>query len=93
MDVENPLHKDDIPEAKLVCIEVMGLPMEETETETEIETETETEIETETEVVNSRVSCNNIMYNAVSCSCACLACIVCFGGFFIFITGFPFAYY
>jgi hypothetical protein len=81
MDVENPLHKDDIPEAKLVCIEVMGLPMEETETETE------------TEVVNSRVSCNKIMYNAVSCSCACLACIVCFGGFFIFITGFPFAYY
>lgn len=30
MDIENPLHKEDeIPEAKLVCIEVIGQLMQE----------------------------------------------------------------
>jgi len=82
MDVENPLHKDDIPVAKLVCIEVMGQPMEETAIETE----------TETSVVNIHVSCNKFIYNTFSCCCACVVFMVCFGGFIIFRTGFPFAY-
>lgn len=28
MDVENPLHEENIPVAKMVCIEVMGQPVE-----------------------------------------------------------------
>jgi hypothetical protein len=85
MDVENPLHNDDIPVAKLICIEVMGLPMD--------EMVRESETEPETNVVNIQVFCNKIIYNAFSCCCACLIFMVCFGGFFIFITGFPFSYY
>jgi hypothetical protein len=84
MDVENPLHKDDIPEAKLVCIEVMGELVE--------ETEIQIENETNANVVNIQVSCNKFIYNTFSCCCACLVFMVCFGGFIIFITGFPFAY-
>ncbi|NDA89721.1 MAG: hypothetical protein EBY20_02255 [Alphaproteobacteria bacterium] len=86
MDVENPLHEDDIPLAKLVCLEVMGQPMEETELELELE------LEPETSIVNIQVSCNKVIYNVFSCCCTCLVFMVCFGGFFIFITGFPFAY-
>lgn len=84
MDAENPLHEDDIPLAKLVCIEVMGQPID--------ENASEFEIEPVTSVVNIQVSCNKLIYDALSCGCSFLACIVCFGGFFIFITGIPFAY-
>lgn len=76
MDVENPLHEDNIPVAKLVCVEVMGHPVEDSERETD--------------VVNIHVSCNKCIYDACSCFCTFIGCIVCFGGFFIFITGFPF---
>jgi hypothetical protein len=76
MDVENPLHEDNIPVAKLVCIEVMGQPLEESERETN--------------VVNIQVSCNKCIFSTLSFFCAFISCVVCFGGFFIFITGFPF---
>lgn len=81
MDVENPLHNDDIPVAKLVFIEVMGLPME----------ETTREIDTIVIVVENY--CCKYICKTFTYVCSFVGCIVCFGGFFIFITGFPFAYY
>jgi hypothetical protein len=76
MDVENPLHEDNIPVAKLVCIEVMGQPMEDHVRENSI--------------VNIEFFCNKCIYHVCSFFCAFTGCLVCFGGFFIFITGFPF---
>jgi hypothetical protein len=81
MDVENPLHNDDIPVAKLICIEVMGQILEDSERESN------------NVVIVVDNSCRKCIYNVCSCCCACLVFMVCFGGFFIFITGFPFAYY
>uniref|UniRef100_A0A6C0K3I9 Uncharacterized protein n=1 Tax=viral metagenome TaxID=1070528 RepID=A0A6C0K3I9_9ZZZZ len=76
MDVENPLHEDDIPVARLVCIEVIGQPMD--------------CVERETSVVNIQFSCNKCIYRTFRNFCTFIGCIVCFGGFFIFITGFSF---
>ena len=76
MDVENPLHEDNIPVANLVCIEVMGQPME--------------DYVSEPNVVNIQVSYNKCVYRTFRCFCTFIACLVCFGGFFIFMTGFPF---
>jgi len=84
MDVENPLQTDSIPVAKLVCIEVIGQPIE------DLEREPIEAFEDEYPVVNIQVSCNKCIYRAFSFFCAFIGCLVCFGGFFIFITGFPF---
>ena len=77
MDVENPLSEQHIPVAKLVCIEVMGEPMER---------------ENENNIFSIHVSCNKFIYKICSCFCTFLVFIVCFGSFFMFIIGFPFAY-
>ena len=77
MDVENPLQADSIPVAKLVCIEVIGQPLD--------------YVERETSIVNIQFYCNKCIYIAFSFFCAFIGCVVCFGGFFIFMTGFPFA--
>jgi hypothetical protein len=84
MDVENPLQIDNVPVAKLVCIEVIGRPIE------DLESESAEYLEIEPNVVNIQVSCNNFMYKAFSCFCAFIGCLVCFCGLFIFLTGFPF---
>jgi hypothetical protein len=76
MDVENPLHEDNIPLAKLVYIEVMGQPVEDSERQTN--------------VVNIHVSFNKCIYKVLTCFCTFIVCIICFCGFFIFMTGFPF---
>jgi len=81
MDVENPLHEDDIPLAKMVCIEVMGQPMEETVGESD-------NLVIVIENYYCKCICKTFTY-----VCSFVTCIVCFGGFFIFITGFPFLYY
>ena len=76
MDVENPMQRDNIPVAKLVCIEVIGRPIE--------------DLEGEPAVVNIQVSFNKCIYKVLSCFCTCIVCIICFCGFIIFMTGFPF---
>ena len=87
MDVENPLHTDDIPLAKVVCIEVMGQIVD----ESDIESDNVDNVSNVVIVVEN--SCGKCIYNVCSCCCACLVFMVCFGGFLIFLTGFPFAYY
>jgi len=84
MDVENPMQVYNFPVAKLVCIEVVGQPIE------DLEREPIEDLEIEPNVVNIHVSCNKCIYKAFSCFCTFIACLVCFGGFFIFMTGFPF---
>lgn len=84
MDVENPLQADSIPVAKLVCIEVMGQLVE------DFGSEPAEDLEIETSIVNIQFSCNKCIYRAFSFFCASIGCLVCFGGFFIFMTGVPF---
>jgi hypothetical protein len=84
MDVENPMQRDNIPVAKLVCIEVIGRPIE------DLERESIEDLEGEPAVVNIQVSFNKCIYKVLSCFCTCIVCIICFCGFFIFMTGFPF---
>ena len=82
MDVETPLHdKDIIPVAKLVCIEVMGQIVDESQSEGN------------NVVIVVHNYCFKFINKACSCCCACLVFMVCFGGIFVFITGFPFSYY
>jgi hypothetical protein len=76
MDVESPFHEEDIPVAKLICIEVMGYP-------------TQNE-ERESNNIIIHFSCNKIIYAFLNYFCSLLICIVCSGAFFIFILGFPF---
>ena len=84
MDVENPLHEDKIPVAKLICIEVIGQPIE------DLEREPVEAFEDEYPVVNIHVSCYMCIFKVLSCFCTFIVCIICFCGFFIFLTGFPF---
>jgi hypothetical protein len=84
MDVENPLQAESFPLAKLVCIEVMGQLVE------DFGTEPAEAFEDEYPVVNIHVSCNKCIYKVLNYFCAFIGCLVCFGGFFIFITGLPF---
>jgi hypothetical protein len=78
MDIENVLHKDNIsiPVAKLVFIEVMGQPLHASDGE---------DI-----TIYLQNSCAKIIYNTFYVGCSLLVCIMCFGLFFMFITGFPF---
>ena len=84
MDVENPLQLANFPVAKLVCIEVIGQPIE------DLEREPIEAFEEEYPVVNIHVSFNKCIYQVLSCFCTFIVCIICFCGFFIFLTGFPF---
>jgi hypothetical protein len=80
MDVENPLHEDDIPLAKLVCIEVMGQPMQEFVSENNNNNNT----------ISVEVSCNECIYTVfLNCS-ACLFSLICCFGFLFFLSGYPF---
>jgi hypothetical protein len=84
MDVENPLHEDNIPIAKLVCIEVMGQIVDDLERESN---------NNNNNTISVEIACNEYIYKVfLNCS-ACLLSIICCFGFFIFLTGFPFAYY
>jgi hypothetical protein len=78
MDVENVLHKDNIPipVAKLVFIEVMGQPIQLSDSEDRL--------------IYLQNYCGKIIYNALNVFCTILVFIMCFGLFFMFITGFPF---
>jgi hypothetical protein len=85
MDIENPLHKEDkIPEAKLVCIEVIGQLMRESLTETYNND-------------NNNNNSNNVEISFTDCiyyGCrGCFSCVIglaCCFGFIIFLFGNPF---
>ena len=87
MDVENPLHKEDeIPEAKLVCIEVIGQLMRESLTEIDYNNNNNNNNNT----VNVEISFSKCVYDVIKGFGMCLTCLVCCFGFVIFLFGSPF---
>jgi len=79
MDVENPLHEDNIPIAKLVCIEVMGQIVDDLERESN-----------NNNTISVEITCNEYIYKVfLNCS-ACLLSIICCFGFLFFLSGYPF---
>jgi hypothetical protein len=86
MDIENPLHKEDeIPEAKLVYIEVMGQLMRESMRETYDNDN------------NNNNNSNNVEISFTDCiyyGCrGCFSCVIglaCCFAFIIFLFGSPF---
>jgi hypothetical protein len=89
MDIENPIYtEDDIPEAKLVCLEVMGQLVLESVRENEHNDYNNNYNNNNT--INVKVSCNECIYKTfINCS-ACLLSLICCFGFLIFLTGYPF---
>jgi len=84
MDVENPLHEDNIPIAKLVCLEVTGQPMQ------EFVIENENNNNNDNNTISVEITCNECIYKVfLNCS-ACLLSIICCFGFLFFLSGYPF---
>lgn len=91
MDIENPLHKEDeIPEAKLVCIEVIGQLMRESLTEIDYNSNNNSDNNNNTNnTVNVEISFSKCVYDIFKGFGMCLICLVCCFGFIIFLAGPP----
>jgi len=86
MDIENPLHKEDeIPEAKLVCIEVIGQLMRESLTETYNNDNNNNDDNNTVEI-----SFTDCIYYGCRCCFSCVIGLACCFAFIIFLFGFPF---
>jgi hypothetical protein len=92
MDVENPLHKEDeIPEAKLVCIEVIGQLMRESLTEIDYNNNNNNTNNNNTNnTVNVEISFSKCVYDVIKGCLFCVTGLVCCFGFVIFLFGSPF---
>jgi len=95
MDVENPLHKEDeIPEAKLVCIEVIGQLMRESLTEIDYNNNNNNNNNTNNNntnnTVNVEISFSKCVYDVIKGCLSCVIGLVCCFGFIIFLFGSPF---
>jgi len=92
MDIENPLHKEDeIPEAKLVYIEVMGELMRESlrETYSYNNNEDNSYNNDNNNTISVEISLGKCIYQVVKGCCACFLGLVCCFGFIIFLAGPP----
>jgi hypothetical protein len=91
MDVENPLHKEDeIPEAKLVCIEVIGQLMRESLTEIDYNNNNNNNNNNTINTVNVEISFSKCVYDVIKGCLSCVIGLACCFGFVIFLFGSPF---
>jgi hypothetical protein len=94
MDIENPLHKEDeIPEAKLVYIEVTGQLMRESLSETYNNNNDNNNISNNdnNNAVNVEISFTDCIYYVCKGCFSCVIGLACCFGFVIFLFGSPFS--